>query len=85
MLRLFRLWRRSARDLRLLVYALSHPDRPLWLWPAALVIGFYALEPFNFAIPLVGAVDDLVLLPLLLHALLLLLPTHIRSSFGERR
>lgn len=30
---------------------------------------FFALEPFNFAIPILGVVDDLVLLPLLLRAL----------------
>jgi uncharacterized membrane protein YkvA (DUF1232 family) len=32
-------------------------------------LGFFALDPLNFAIPLLGAVDDLVLLPLLLHVL----------------
>jgi uncharacterized membrane protein YkvA (DUF1232 family) len=75
---------RSGRELRLLSHALAHPERPVWLWPAVIAIGFYALEPFNFAIPWLGAVDDLVLLPLLLHALVLLLPAKIRSSFAER-
>jgi len=84
MMRLIRLWRMSARDLRVLLFAMSHPDRPVWLWPAALVLGFYALEPFNFAIPLVGVLDDLVILPLLLHLLLMLLPTTIRSGFLRR-
>jgi uncharacterized membrane protein YkvA (DUF1232 family) len=69
MRRLFRLWRLSARDLAVLWAALRHPNRPHWLWPASLALGFFALEPFNFAIPLLGVVDDLVLLPLLLHAL----------------
>ena len=32
-------------------------------------LGFFALEPFNFAIPVLGVVDDLFLLPLLLHGL----------------
>jgi uncharacterized membrane protein YkvA (DUF1232 family) len=74
----------SARDLRLLLFAMTHPDRPVWLWPAALVLGFYALEPFNFAIPWLGAVDDLVVLPLALHLLLMLLPETIRSGFARR-
>jgi uncharacterized membrane protein YkvA (DUF1232 family) len=69
MRRLFRLWRLSRGDLAMLWAALRHPNRPRWLLPASLALGFFALEPLNFAIPLLGAVDDLVLLPLLLHAL----------------
>jgi uncharacterized membrane protein YkvA (DUF1232 family) len=68
----------GARDLRVLWIALRHPSRPVWLWPAVLVIGVYALEPFNFAIPFLGVVDDLVILPLLLHLLTLLLPPDVR-------
>jgi uncharacterized membrane protein YkvA (DUF1232 family) len=69
MRRLFRLWRLGSRDLAVLWAALRHPKRPHWLLPASLALAFFALEPFNFAIPLLGVVDDLVLLPLLLHAL----------------
>jgi len=80
-MRLIRLWRMSARDVRLLLFAMTHTDRPAWLWPAVLALGFYALEPFNFALPLLGVVDDLVVLPLVLHLLLKLLPETIRSGF----
>ncbi|HTD74153.1 MAG TPA: hypothetical protein VK652_11550 [Steroidobacteraceae bacterium] len=59
----------SRNDLRLLWLALRHPNRPTWLLPAILALGFFALEPFNFAIPVLGVVDDLFLLPLLLHSL----------------
>ena len=59
----------SRNDLRLLWRALRHPNRPTWLLPATLALGFFALEPFNFAIPVLGVVDDLLLLPLLLHGL----------------
>jgi uncharacterized membrane protein YkvA (DUF1232 family) len=69
MRRIFRLWRMSRNDLRLLWSALRHPNRPSWLLPATFALGFFALEPFNFAIPILGVVDDLVLLPLLLHGL----------------
>jgi uncharacterized membrane protein YkvA (DUF1232 family) len=69
MRRIFRLWRMSRNDLRLLWHALRHPNRPTWLLPATLALGFFALEPFNFAIPILGVADDLILLPLLLHAL----------------
>jgi uncharacterized membrane protein YkvA (DUF1232 family) len=85
MIRLFRLWRLGARDLRLLWFALRHPHRPVWLWPAALVLALYALEPLNFAVPLLGVVDDFVLLPLVLHLLIKFLPLHIRLESGMRR
>jgi uncharacterized membrane protein YkvA (DUF1232 family) len=59
----------SRNDLRLLWRALRHPNRPTWLLPATLALGLFALEPFNFAIPVLGVMDDLLLLPLLLHGL----------------
>jgi uncharacterized membrane protein YkvA (DUF1232 family) len=85
MIRLFRLWRLGARDLRLLWFALRHPHRPVWLLPAALVLGFYALEPFNFVMPVVGVVDDFIVLPLLLHVLVSFLPLDIRAGFDLKR
>jgi uncharacterized membrane protein YkvA (DUF1232 family) len=84
MIRLLRLWRLGGQDLRLLWFALRHRRRPVWLWPAAALLGLYALDPVNFAIPLVGVVDDFVVLPLLLHLLLRLLPADIRTGFGQK-
>jgi uncharacterized membrane protein YkvA (DUF1232 family) len=69
MRRLFRLWRLGARDLRLVWTALRHPNRPRWLIPATIALAFFALEPFNFAIPFLGIVDDVFVLPLLLRLL----------------
>ena len=69
MRRLFRLWRLGVRDLRLLWMALRHPNRPRWLIPATIALAFFALEPFNFAIPFLGIVDDVFVLPLLLRLL----------------
>jgi uncharacterized membrane protein YkvA (DUF1232 family) len=59
----------SRNDLRLVWLALRHPNRPAWLLPTTLALGFFALEPFNFAIPVLGVIDDFFLLPLLLHGL----------------
>ena len=70
--------------MRLLWFALCHPSRPLWLLPAAGLLALFALAPANFAIPLLGAIDDLVLLPIFLHALVGFLPTEVRASFGRR-
>jgi uncharacterized membrane protein YkvA (DUF1232 family) len=69
MRRLFRVWRLSGEDVRLLWMALRHPKRPRWLIPATIALAFFALEPFNFAVPFLGIVDDLFLLPLLLRVL----------------
>jgi uncharacterized membrane protein YkvA (DUF1232 family) len=63
---MFRLWRSSGQDLRLLWVALRNPNRPRWLLPATIVLAFFALDPLNFAIPVLGIVDDVFLLPLLL-------------------
>ena len=69
MRRLFRLWRLSGQDLRLLWMALRNPNRPRWLIPATIALGLFALEPLNFAIPVLGILDDVFLLPLLLRVL----------------
>lgn len=69
MRQLFRLWRLSGQDLRLLWIALRRPNRPRWLLPATIALAFFALDPFNFALPFLGIVDDLFLLPLLLRLL----------------
>lgn len=85
MIRLLRLWRLAAVDLRVLWFGLRHPGRPRWLWPAAIVLALYALEPLNFAIPALGVVDDLILVPLVLHVLVSFLPLGIRVDSGMRR
>ncbi len=82
MIRLFRLWRLVAADLRLLWFALRHPRRPLWLWPVTAILALYALDPVNFALPFAGMVDDLVLVPLLVHLVVRLLPTEIKAQFA---
>jgi hypothetical protein len=79
MRRLFIFWRQGGRDLKLLWHALQQPDRPAWLVPATVLLAFFALDPLNLAMPMLGAVDDLLLLPLALRALLSALPQHLRQ------
>lgn len=78
------MWRMSRTDLRLLWFALRHRDRPAWLLPASVILALYAVAPFNLAIPVLGIVDDMVLLPLVLHYLLKLLPPHLLDRFARR-
>jgi uncharacterized membrane protein YkvA (DUF1232 family) len=74
-----------GKDLHLLRFALVHPRRPSWLAPGLVLLALYALDPINFALPFVGAVDDFVVVPMLLHLLLRLLPADIRTSYGDLR
>lgn len=82
MLRLLRLWRLVARDMRLVLFALRHPRRPFWLAPALILLALYAFDPLNFAVPAAGVVDDFVLVPLVLHFILRLLPAEIRAGYA---
>jgi uncharacterized membrane protein YkvA (DUF1232 family) len=84
MRRLFRLWQLGGQDLRLLLSMVRRNDRPRWLVPALLFLLVFALEPLNFALPLLGVVDDFVLLPLLLRALALSASHAIRARQDDR-
>ncbi|CAH0144737.1 hypothetical protein SRABI118_00374 [Massilia sp. Bi118] len=88
MKRLFALWRMVAgQDLRLLWFAVRHEQRPPWLLPALAGLALFAIEPANFALPMLGAVDEFVLVPLALHGLVKMLPLQVREAFagGWRR
>ncbi|ALK96406.2 MULTISPECIES: hypothetical protein [unclassified Massilia] len=84
MKRIFALWRMVAgQDLRLLWFAIRHESRPAWLLPGLAVLGLFAVEPANFALPVLGAVDELVLVPLLLHGMVKMLPAQVLDGFGR--
>jgi uncharacterized membrane protein YkvA (DUF1232 family) len=72
------LWKVVRDDLRVLLYALRHPDRPGWLMPATALVALYAIDPFNVAVPFVGIVDDGVLVPLALHLMVRCLPIQLQ-------
>jgi uncharacterized membrane protein YkvA (DUF1232 family) len=82
--RIFALWRVVAgEDLRLLWFAIRHEDRPAWLLPALAGLTLFAVEPLNFAVPVLGAVDEVVLLPLILHSMVKMLPAHVTDGFAR--
>jgi uncharacterized membrane protein YkvA (DUF1232 family) len=80
MKRLFGLWKVVRNDGRVLWRVLRQPDRPRWLMPVTVLLALYALEPFNVAIPLMGLVDDGVLVPLVLHLIVQCLPARFRET-----
>jgi len=84
--RLFALWRTVAgQDLRVLWFALRHENRPGWLLPALAVLALFVLEPLNFAVPVLGTVDEFVLLPLMLHGMTKMLPPHVLNGFARAK
>lgn len=91
MKRIFALWRTvGGQDLRLLWFAIRHEQRPVWLLPGLALLALFAVEPANFAVPVLGAVDEFVLLPLVLHGMVKMLPAHVLEGFagayaGRRR
>ncbi len=81
--RLTLLWTVVRGDARQLWFALRHPDAPGWLkWGTAL-IALYLLSPIDLIpdfLPVIGMVDDIVLVPLAIRWLLKRLPPHIAQA-----
>ncbi len=81
--RLTLLWTVLRSDARQLWFALRHPDAPSWLkWGTAL-IALYLLSPIDLIpdfLPVIGMVDDIVLVPLAIRWLLKRLPPHIAQA-----
>jgi uncharacterized membrane protein YkvA (DUF1232 family) len=81
--RLTLLWTLVRGDARQLWFALRHPAAPRWLKVGALLIVLYVLSPIDLipdAIPFVGWIDDMVLVPLAIRWLLKRLPPEIAAA-----
>jgi uncharacterized membrane protein YkvA (DUF1232 family) len=85
--RLALVWFAVKGDARLLWYALRHPESPPWLkWGAAGVV-LYLFSPIDLIpdmIPVLGFVDDLVIVPMAIRWLLGKLPASIRADIERR-
>jgi uncharacterized membrane protein YkvA (DUF1232 family) len=81
--RLTVLWTVLRGDARQLWFALRHPASPAWLkWGTAAIV-LYLLSPIDLvpdAIPFLGVVDDLVLVPFAIRWLLKRLPPELRRE-----
>lgn len=85
--RLTLLWVLVRGDARRLWFALRHPAAPGWLKPATALLLIYLVSPVDLvpdALPVIGVVDDLVLLPLAVHWLLSMLPAPLRRDMDRR-
>ena len=81
--RLTLLWTLVRGDARQLWFALRHPAAPGWLKIGTAMIALYLISPVDLipdAIPFLGAVDDLVIVPLAIRWLLKRLPPDIAAA-----
>lgn len=86
--RLTVLWTVLRGDARQLWFALRHPAAPGWLKVGTALIALYLLSPVDLLpdwLPLIGVVDDLVLVPLAIRWLLGRLPPEIAEATARRR
>jgi uncharacterized membrane protein YkvA (DUF1232 family) len=88
---LFNQWKQKARQLKIEIYALTLAYRdPRVPWFARLfawcVVG-YALSPIDLIpdfIPVIGYLDDLVLIPLGIKAALAMIPKNVMAESREK-
>lgn len=81
--RLSMLWVLVKGDARRLWFALRHPDAPTWLKAGTALVLLYLVSPIDLipeALPLIGVVDDLVLVPAAIRWMLGRLPAHVRDA-----
>ena len=85
--RLAVLWSVVRGDARLLWLALKHPLSPRWLKPAVGLMVLYVLSPVDLipdAIPVLGLLDDVALVPLAIRFVLKRLPPRVRQDIEGR-
>ena len=86
--RLTVLWSVVRGDARQLWFALRHPAAPGWLKLGTALIALYLVSPVDIVpdwLPVIGIVDDLVLVPLAIRWLLRRLPPDVAEAAARRR
>jgi len=79
--------KRLKTEVTALAYAQRHPDTPWYARAAALCVVAYALSPIDLIpdfIPVLGLLDDLILLPLGVYLTLKLVPEHVMVEARAR-
>ncbi len=78
---------RLKGELSVLTYAQQHPDTPWYAKVLILSVVAYALSPIDLIpdfIPVLGLLDDLILLPLGIYLALKLIPKEVTLEARER-
>ncbi len=79
--------RRIKRDVVAVFFAARHPDTPWMVRVLAALVAAYALSPIDLIpdfIPVLGYLDDLLLVPAGLAVVLWLLPPHVLEESREK-
>ena len=74
-------------DARRLWFAVRHPAAPPWLKLGAALIVLYVVSPIDLipdVLPVIGVVDDLIVVPLAIRWLLNRLPPEIAAAAAQR-
>ena len=82
------LWTVVRGDARQLWMALRHPAAPGWLKLGTALLALYVLSPIDLipdVLPLVGVLDDIVLVPFAVRWLLKRLPPEVAAATARRR
>jgi uncharacterized membrane protein YkvA (DUF1232 family) len=77
------LWSLVRGDARRLWFALRHPAAPAWLKIGTALLVLYVISPIDLipdALPVIGVVDDLVIVPLAIRWLLNRLPPELAAA-----
>lgn len=75
--------KRLKEEVTALAYAQRHPETPWYARIAAFCVVAYALSPIDLIpdfIPVLGLLDDLILLPLGIYVALKLVPEHVMAE-----
>ena len=81
------LWTVLRGDARQLWFALRHPNAPRWLKVGTALIALYLFSPIDLipeVLPVIGVMDDLILVPLAIRWLLKRLPPEIAQDVANR-
>ncbi|CAM3744883.1 DUF1232 domain-containing protein [Bordetella sputigena] len=87
-LKITRLWAlRTRQDAMTLWFALRHPATPWYAKALAVLVAAYILSPIDLIpdfIPVLGFLDDIILVPILIWATLRALPAPVRADSRDR-
>ena len=80
------LWWVVRGDAGLLWLGLRHPQAPGWLKPSLALVALYLVSPIDLVpdvLPVLGVMDDMVLVPLALAFIVQRLPSGLRADYAR--
>jgi uncharacterized membrane protein YkvA (DUF1232 family) len=85
--RLIALWTVVRGDAKRLWIALRHPMSPGWLKGGVVLVVLYLISPIDLipdTLPIIGVMDDLIIVPMAIRAMLKRLPPAVQAEIQRR-